>query len=448
MSMPEWMKSKPPPQDTPPTSVSSVLPTIDTHRPVRSARLKSKGKMNYTDLDGGIPIFDSEKFRKILLNESSFSKHSVRQLHDGSTLTKQWISSTNAFAEPFIVKRKQGLGLRVPNKPFSVKDVEKAVGWTLGDWASYYGDFCPSKKRDRILNVISLEVSNSPLGQLIEPPSVVRDISFLYTSWPKSRIHSGDFPRVQKYCLMSVAGSYTDFHIDFGGSSVWYHIIRGKKIFLMIPPTKSNLKKYEEWVQNEKQSEIFFADLCDDCFRVNVSVGNTLFLPSGWIHAVSDSLVFGGNYIHAFALPKQLAISDLEDRTKLPQIFRFPSYRELHWYFIFFQFQIYFFFFVKNFLYLTKKQKNKKNKKISKKKNIFSQYMYAAARYLRLLRRDDVTKKNVTKAECQNCVVLVNRLNQWLKGLAGAAGGMRSGNISCAGGATEALVRFYHFVFF
>ena len=28
-------------------------------------------------------------------------------------------------------------------------------------------------------------------------------------------------PKVQMYCLMSVAGSYTDFHVDFGGTSVW-----------------------------------------------------------------------------------------------------------------------------------------------------------------------------------------------------------------------------------
>lgn len=34
----------------------------------------------------------------------------------------------------------------------------------------------------------------------------------------------------QRYCLMSVQGCYTDFHIDFGGTSVWYHILRGCKV--------------------------------------------------------------------------------------------------------------------------------------------------------------------------------------------------------------------------
>lgn len=37
-------------------------------------------------------------------------------------------------------------------------------------------------------------------------------------------------PQVQYYCLMSQGGSYTDFHVDFGGTSVWYHILRGKKV--------------------------------------------------------------------------------------------------------------------------------------------------------------------------------------------------------------------------
>ena len=33
-----------------------------------------------------------------------------------------------------------------------------------------------------------------------------------------------------RYCLMSVGGCYTDFHIDMGGTSVWYHILHGRKV--------------------------------------------------------------------------------------------------------------------------------------------------------------------------------------------------------------------------
>ena len=46
---------------------------------------------------------------------------------------------------------------------------------------------------------------------------------------------------------MSVEKCYTDFHIDFGGSSVWYHILQGKKVFFLIPPSDDNLKKYDHY---------------------------------------------------------------------------------------------------------------------------------------------------------------------------------------------------------
>lgn len=37
-------------------------------------------------------------------------------------------------------------------------------------------------------------------------------------------------PEVAKYCLISPQSSYTDFHVDFGGSSVWYSIVRVRLI--------------------------------------------------------------------------------------------------------------------------------------------------------------------------------------------------------------------------
>jgi F-box/leucine-rich repeat protein 10/11 len=93
---------------------------------------------------------------------------------------------------------------------------------------------------------------------------------------------------VQYYCLTSATDSYTDFHIDFGGTSVWYHIVQGQKEFLLIPPTESNLKKYEDWLCSPNQNEIFFGDLVDHngCFRVKMDPGMTLIIPTAWIHAV------------------------------------------------------------------------------------------------------------------------------------------------------------------
>lgn len=49
--------------------------------------------------------------------------------------------------------------------------------------------------------------------------------------------------------------------------------------------------------------------LHSQAFQVVIEAGQTLMIPSGWIHAVYtpiDSLVFGGNFLHALNVPMQL----------------------------------------------------------------------------------------------------------------------------------------------
>uniref|UniRef100_A0AAY5EVF9 JmjC domain-containing protein n=1 Tax=Electrophorus electricus TaxID=8005 RepID=A0AAY5EVF9_ELEEL len=118
---------------------------------------------------------------------------------------------------------------------------------------------------------------------------------------------------------MSVKGCFTDFHIDFGGTSVWYHVLRGGKMFWLIPPTPQNLELYENWVLSGKQGDIFLGDKANSCQRIELKQGYTFLIPSGWIHAVytpEDTLVFGGNFLHSFNIPMQLNIYNIEDRTR------------------------------------------------------------------------------------------------------------------------------------
>ena len=82
---------------------------------------------------------------------------------------------------------------------------------------------------------------------------------------------------------MSVRGSYTDFHVDFGGTSVWYHLVKGAKVFWLIPPTEENLSKFVKWTLAGKQSDIFFGDLVDNCYRINLYAGDTFYLPGGYL---------------------------------------------------------------------------------------------------------------------------------------------------------------------
>jgi hypothetical protein len=63
---------------------------------------------------------------------------------------------------------------------------------------------------------------------MVDAPYIARKLDWVNYVWPNGLPDDTEFrkPEVQKYCLMGVKDSYTDFHIDFGGSSVWYHILR------------------------------------------------------------------------------------------------------------------------------------------------------------------------------------------------------------------------------
>lgn len=134
--------------------------------------------------------------------------------------------------------------------------------------------------------------------------------------------------------MLSSKGSWTDFHIDFGGSSVFYHIISGTKIFYVIEPTKEALDIYEEWCNSPKRENRFLGDSVK-CSFVVLKPGNTFLIPSGWIHAVytpEDSLVIGGNFLHTFNIVKQLEVYELEKRTNVPIQFTFPMFEDINLY--------------------------------------------------------------------------------------------------------------------
>jgi len=134
---------------------------------------------------------------------------------------------------------------------------------------------------------------------------------------------------------MSVARAYTDFHIDFGGSSVFYHILKGKKTFLFIEPSAGNLRRYEAWCGDSEQGNRFLGEEVRECIRIDLEAGDTMIIPSGWIHAVYtpvDSLVIGGNFLTPLQIISQLNIAGIETRTRVPKKFRFPFFDLAMWY--------------------------------------------------------------------------------------------------------------------
>ncbi|KAL1310970.1 hypothetical protein AAFC00_001190 [Neodothiora populina] len=221
-----------------------------------------------------------------------------------------------------------------PDEPLDVIDV-KTQG-THGRWnIARFADYYESEGDKPVRNVISLEVSHTKLGKLLQRPKLVRQLDLQDSVWPAEESAKGNYPKVQYYCLMSVADSFTDFHIDFGGSSVYYHILRGRKTFFFIPPKPSHLKAYEDWNNSPEQNFTWLPTKTKECYRVDLYEGDTMLIPSGWIHAVwtpTNSLVIGGNFLTRLHYSTQFKVVDIEKANKTPMKFRYPQFQRVMWY--------------------------------------------------------------------------------------------------------------------
>lgn len=221
-----------------------------------------------------------------------------------------------------------------PDYILDVMDVQTQMNekWTLSRWNDYFTFTRPSD-RDRIRNVISMEVSHvEQFKSGISRPKAVDMNDLVDLVWNIGEGDDLERPKVTKYILMSVANAYTDFHLDFAGTSVYYNVISGSKMFLLFPPTQHNLRKYEEWCANDNQNFIFLGDLLKEGIAVELTAGDLFMIPCGYIHAVftpEDSFIVGGNFLTLRDLTTQLKVVEIEQLTKVPRRFTFPQFESV-----------------------------------------------------------------------------------------------------------------------
>ncbi|VDD82156.1 unnamed protein product [Mesocestoides corti] len=303
----------------------------------------------------GTPSFIEKLLQVEFLDPDPFVDYKAGEEVNGFNLINE------GFRKPIVVSHKVGLRMKVPPANFSLRDVvaytdpsiiidvidvlyQTDMQLSLGEFVDEFYE----KPRERLLNVLSFEYSQTRLAKFIRPPHVVKELSLVDNCWAEPTDEddecgtgSSERPNVQKYCLMSMAGSYTDFHIDFGGSSVWYHVLWGEKIFYVTPPSKDHLEAYWRWNGLLDNRRVFFPDTINKIdsripvARLHLKAGETVLLPAGWIHAVytpTDSLVFGGNFLTQLSIPLQLGVYHMEVKQGTSQRFLFPFFEKLHWY--------------------------------------------------------------------------------------------------------------------
>lgn len=244
---------------------------------------------------------------------------------------------------------KVGPGAEV--RTIDVKTQKDGPKMTLGEWCEYWShrtrgteggagardvamaESSPPRHANRSLNVVSLSLANSALEEELETPALVRQADLVRLFW--SREDEVNRPKAELYGLMSPSGCYTDWHVDFGGSSVWYSLVRGKKYFALAPPTEHNLKCFAAWANSCQQEKVNLLVYLKDPVLYELRAGDTMVIPGGWPHAVytpCDSVAVGGNFLHPFSLATQLEVWRLEDSIGVPASCRFPRFKQIMWY--------------------------------------------------------------------------------------------------------------------
>ncbi|KAG6901498.1 hypothetical protein C0995_011093 [Termitomyces sp. Mi166 len=310
--------------------------SITFKAPARKS-FRKRTQRDYANLNSGLGS-DPRRWSRFL-EHKTFKEDPFKRL-EGSQVRLEWLEEDQtAMTEPIVIERPDGLGMTMPPTDFTVDDVVELVGedtpvevidvasqsaspgWTLRKWNDYFN--LDPEAREKICNVISLEISGTRLADKVLPPRLVRDLDWVENYWPSTRKGKGHvYPKVQLYCLMGVAYAWTPHR----GFMVY------RQIFYFVRPTPENLKAYEKWSGTELQNHSWLGDMVDDVYKVELKQGNTMIIPAGWIHAVYtpvDTLVFGGNFLHSYDVGKQLRVRNIEIATHVPRKFRFPMFTKL-----------------------------------------------------------------------------------------------------------------------
>uniref|UniRef100_A0AC34FGI8 JmjC domain-containing protein n=1 Tax=Panagrolaimus sp. ES5 TaxID=591445 RepID=A0AC34FGI8_9BILA len=199
-----------------------------------------------------------------------------------------------------------------PDEVMDVFDVHTQVTESMK--MKTFGEKWNSSNRERILNSISLKIS--PANPFFHCPEFIKSISWQQkiTTLPKCmQLKDVDY---HHYCLMTMGGSFTNFHADYSGSSAYLYCYKGHKIFYLIEPTEKNMEEYSHWDREASTTPfILDSELRASIKQVVLQEGETLYLPGGYFHAVftpEDSITFSGNFLHEHNIPIQLKVHSID----------------------------------------------------------------------------------------------------------------------------------------
>jgi len=175
------------------------------------------------------------------------------------------------------------------------------------DWIFKQFDV-PPEDRTCLLNCVHPAASNEVQGcsgntdALAQMPTALRGANISRRWWPTPPV----------FLLFSMQGTSMGYHLDLWATAVFYFVLWGQKMFVVAPPTPSNLRAFQAWQQSDERAGVGeFPAKLEGAKLLTLTQGQSLMLPSGWIHAVftpEDSCVLGWNWQPKEQLPAMLSV--------------------------------------------------------------------------------------------------------------------------------------------
>jgi hypothetical protein len=144
--------------------------------------------------------------------------------------------------------------------------------------------------------------------------------------------------------LIGTRGSFTAAHTDYYGAEAYIYLVEGKKLWFMAPPESKDVFMKELFKHNvpcstpSKERTQAYKDAGIQAVIQNA--GDTVFVPSGWVHCVknlTDTIAIGHSYIRPWSLKHTLTYLEQqgEDEERAKSIFNidgiFATVMEGNW---------------------------------------------------------------------------------------------------------------------
>lgn len=333
---------------------------------------------------------DSKLLHAELLKHAGYRQGAIRRL-SASQLTPTWLKNNGTFrpviihapsdevaSAAAIVKTPAGgitaetlvtsLGPAVPVQTFDSPAQEEGPLWTLHQWKLYWNKktgrqssshkpqdgaalpavatdttAAPFKSSDlpleginkdyltRLLCLPALPITGTPLEREISAPSAIQAVD-LRTSLGAIEAT----PQAQLPIMLSMYPnkSFVNSTMAPGGASVWIYVVTGTATIAVSPPVAKNLATYAAWACGGKGSGIFLPSKCEGSSKAELTAGDTLILPPGYIHSLavtSSAVILSGGFLRSDSLAVHLDALRIEEAAGGGLCRQYPEMRQLMW---------------------------------------------------------------------------------------------------------------------